>query len=577
MRDDSALEQRAVIDNPILPGFHPDPSIARRGDEYFIATSTFEWFPGVTIHRSRDLVHWEALGGALDESSGLDLRGVPDSGGIWAPSLSWHDGRFWLVYSIVWSRSGAYKDIGNFVVTGPEPTGPWSAPVPIGGRGFDASLFHDDDGTHWVVGLRWDPRPERARFAGIEVQRFDPDHGLVGEPTLIHTADHLIEGPNLYRHDGRYHLMLAQGGTGWNHGVSMARSDSLLGPYETDPHFSVLTSRDAPDAPLQKAGHGELVETDDGVFLVHLAARPVRGADGERSCITGRETCLQRVAWNDDGWLRLADDDGMPLEGTLAREHVAAPRMPAGTGAAERGTSDETDATPRPARDDFDAPHLDDTRWLTLRRGHAAWAEAGIRPGWVRLHARHSPTSLFDQAFLAQRVTQHAVRAQTRVDARPTTPAQSASLAAWYDTRGYALARATCDDDGRRIVELIDSDRGSEQRVGDPIDVHDWPQLHLRLEFDGPELRFAASADERSWMPLGAPLDATRLSDDYDTLRFTGAFAGIRVDDFHGGGFTADFDYFELDDRPHARHDSIRADGIRADGSRTPNEKATIR
>lgn len=544
-----------IIENPVLPGFHPDPSIARRGDEYFIATSTFEWFPGITIHRSRDLVNWESLGGALDESAGLDLGGVPDSGGIWAPSLTWHDGRFWLAYSIVWSRSGAYKDISNRVVTAAEPTGPWSSPIDIGGRGFDASLFHDDDGSTWIVGLRWDPRPGRARFAGIEVQRLDPERGPIGEATLIHTADHLIEGPNLYRREGRYHLTLAQGGTGWNHGISTARSEHLLGPYETDPQESVLTARDDPAAPLQKAGHGELVQTDDGLYLVHLASRPTVGG-GERYCITGRETCLQRVAWTEDGWLRLADDDGMPVAGTRARESVAAPRAHPPRAPGMNG-ADVVAAVA--VRDDFDSPVLDRTRYLTLRRGHRDWADLSSRPGWLRITARHSPTSLFDQAFVARRVTQPQTRAQTRVDARPSAPSQSASLAAWYDTRGYALARATCADDGGRIVELIESDRGAERAVGEPLDVHDWPQLHLRLEFDGPELRFWASPDEQDWHPLGEPLDATKLSDDYDTLRFTGAFAGIRVDDFHGGGFTADFDHFEFDDRSStARTDITR-------------------
>lgn len=530
----SARSAPAIARNPILPGFHPDPSITRRGDEYFIATSTFEWFPGVTIHRSLDLASWEPLGGALDENDGLDLTGVPDSGGIWAPSLSWHDGRFWLLYSIVWSRSGPYKDITNRVVTAPEPTGPWSAPIDIGGRGFDASLFHDDDGSTWIVGLRWDPRPGRARFAGIEVQQLDAERGPIGEATLIHTADHLIEGPNLYRHDGRYHLMLAQGGTGWNHGISMARSENLLGPYEVDPQESLLTARDDQDAPLQKAGHGELVQTDDGLYLVHLASRVTVGADGERYGITGRETCLQRVTWNEDGWLRLADDDGMPLTTTRARERVIVP----GSGAEANGAE---------TRDDFDAG-VDGTRYLTLRRGHRAWADVAARPGWLRLTARHSPTSLFEQAFLAQRVTQPVLRAQTRVDARPTEPSQSASLAAWYDTRGYALARVTCDDHGHRIVELIESDRGAERQVGAPIGVDHWPDLHLRLEFDGPLLRFAVSADAGTWHPLGEPLDATKLSDDYDTLRFTGAFVGLRVDDYRGGGFSADFDYFEVDD-----------------------------
>lgn len=141
----------ARISNPILPGFHPDPSIVRVGEDYFLATSTFEWFPGVALYQSRDLAHWEPAGHALTRPSQCDLTAVPDSGGVWAPSLSHCDGKFWLVYTVMRTRTGPYKDMVNALVTADDIAGPWSEPVYLNSRGFDPSLFHDDDGRKWLV------------------------------------------------------------------------------------------------------------------------------------------------------------------------------------------------------------------------------------------------------------------------------------------------------------------------------------------------------------------------------------------------------------------------------------------
>ena len=160
-----------VIRNPILRGFNPDPSILRVAGDYYIATSTFEYHPAVRLHHSTDLVHWTTIGHALD----LDLRGVPDSGGVWAPSLSHADGLFWLAYSIVRTMDGDDKDIDNYLVTASSIEGPWSEPVHLGSRGFDFSFFHDTDGTHWIVGVQWDHRPEHPSFSGLVLEQYLPE------------------------------------------------------------------------------------------------------------------------------------------------------------------------------------------------------------------------------------------------------------------------------------------------------------------------------------------------------------------------------------------------------------------
>ncbi|MEV8565120.1 glycoside hydrolase family 43 protein [Streptomyces sp. NPDC051322] len=522
------------IHNPVLPGFHPDPSIARAGDHYYLATSTFEWFPGVPLHRSADLVNWELIGHALDRPDLIDLRGVPDSGGVWAPSLSYADGQWWLIYSIVRTVGAPYKDVDNYLVTAPGIEGPWSEPVFLNSSGFDPSLFHDEDGRKWLVNLQWDHRAGRQAFAGIVLQEYDAKKQvLVGQPCNILRHDELIEGPNLYRRDGWYYLMLAEGGTGWNHGILMARSRALTGPYELDPRGSLLTTRDDPEGPLRKAGHGELVETPDGEwFLAHLASRPVDTPDGPR-CILGRETCLQRVGWTDDGWLRLVGGGNKPLT------EVAGPR-----GALHP-------VPEPPARDDFGSLALDPS-WSTLRvplgPDRLTLAE---RPGWLRLRGRQSSHSAFQQSLVAKPLRSVRCEATTVLDFHPSHFSQMAGLICWYDTTTHFYLRVTHEEGRGRVLGIDLTDDGAYQELTScAVPVDDWPLVHLRARFQGAELRFSASPDGTDWQRIGPVLDAGKLSDDYGArLRFTGAFVGVCAQDLGGTSAPADFDWFELRDR----------------------------
>src|SRR5262245_10899554 len=200
-----------MITNPVLPGFHPDPSILRVGEEYFIATSTFEWFPGVRIHRSRDLAHWRHAAYALTRPEQIDLTGNPRSGGVWAPCLTHADGLFHLVYSDVKSWGRGFLDCHNYLVTAPRVDGPWSNPVYLNSSGFDPSLFHAADGRKWLLHMLWDHRgTQRACFAGIVIQEYSPAScRLIGERRVIFRGSPLgiTEGPHLYERDGLYYLM----------------------------------------------------------------------------------------------------------------------------------------------------------------------------------------------------------------------------------------------------------------------------------------------------------------------------------------------------------------------------------
>jgi xylan 1,4-beta-xylosidase len=540
------------IQNPILPGFFPDPSICRVGEDYYLANSTFEWFPGVPIHHSRDLVHWRLIGHALTRASQLDLRGITDSGGVWAPSLSYADGRFWLVYTNIRTcgMGRPFKDIGIYLITATDICGPWRDPVVLNSIGFDPSLFHDDDGRKWLVNMEWDYRKGRHRFAGIVIQEYDPKaRKLVGPQTkILEKTGILTEGPNLYKHDGWYYLMLAEGGTGWNHGIAAARARHILGPYELDPQPSVLTSRDDASLELQKAGHGELVQTPAGEwYLAHLASRPLKTGAGKNlaspdqtasavahvgdRCVLGRETCLQRVTWR-EGWLRLIQAGAKPVA-----------TLPTPTGLPAHPWPQ------LPAHDDFNASVLAAT-WSSLRGPFdESWLSLRERPGWLRLRGRDSLFSLFQQSLIARRVQHFKFIAETCLEFAPTHFTQMAGLICYYDTRQHFYLRVTHDEKLGKVLGVVLTDDGAYDELADgQIGIGTWKRIFLRATVAGVKLQFGASPDGKIWQDVGPVLDFSKLSDDYgSTLRFTGAMVGLCAQDLNGTHAVADFDCFHYE------------------------------
>lgn len=565
------------IENPVLPGFNPDPSILRVDDDFYIATSTFEWFPGVQIHHSRDLVHWRLLTRPLTRVSQLDLKGVKSSGGVWAPCLSHHDGTFHLVYTNALSQSGMHggpmNDLYNFLVTAPDILGPWSEPVHLVNGGFDPSLFHDDDGRKWLLWQAFDYRAmyvmQSGRlslrlglkmmlrsgtdamnpFKGILLQEYSPERKqLVGEPKLIFKGTPLgvTEGPHLYRHGGYYHLMTAEGGTGRDHAVTMARSRTIDGPYEVHPDNPMLTSRGRRGLEIQKAGHGSLVDTKNGEwYLAHLSARPVKGTPHFR-CPLGRETSLQKVTWGTDGWLRLENGTRYP------EVTVTAPDLPPHPWPS------------LPDRDDFDSPDLR-LEYQTLR---VPLGEDSLslreRPGFLRLKGREGLGSLFTQALVARRQQSFTYRAETCVEFEPKSFLQCAGLIAWYDTGNYFYLCVTRDETLGKVLNLIGASRYfAEPLLRTAVPVNDVRRIHLRANVAHSRLDFQYATDGDGWNAIGTHCDASILSDEHHdmvtsridrmimrlmgnySLAFTGAFVGMCCQDLSGHRLPADFDYFE--------------------------------
>ncbi len=528
----------SIIRNPILRGFNPDPSIIRVGDDYYIATSTFEWYPGVQIHHSRDLVHWRLLTRPLTRASQLNMLGDPDSCGIWAPCLSYSDGLYYLIYTDV-KRYGsttqgtaglAPRDMHNYLVTSPRIDGEWSDPIYLNSSGFDPSLFHDDDGRKYLLNMLWDHRPGHNRFSGIVLQEYSAEEGkLIGARHLIFkgTALGFTEGPHLYKRSGYYYLVTAEGGTGWGHAVTMARSRELTGPYELHPDTYILTSRHRPDIELQRAGHADLVETQSGeTYLVHLCGRPLRNRG---RCTLGRETAIQPMVWSEDGWLRTKDGHGLPYT------DVAAPALPEHAFAAT------------PTRETFDGPTLPlDFQWL-----RSPWPDElfslSERPGHLRLYGRESLGSLFRQALVARRQQSHCFSASTVVEFEPEHFQHMAGLACYYNSFKFLYLYISKDEILGKHLRVM-----SPESLTPPIAIPSGAPVQLRVEVDCERLHFGYRVDGATWRWLPEQFDASILSDEAGPVgnpNFTGAFVGMCCQDLVGTCHPADFDSFDYRER----------------------------
>ncbi len=537
----------SVISNPILRGFNPDPSIVRMGQDYYVATSTFEWFPGVQIHHSRDLKNWRLLTRPLTRPSQLDMRGDPDSCGVWAPCLTHADGKFWLIFTdvkrygrtTVGGASGAsLRDFHNYLVTADDIEGPWSDPIHLNSSGFDPSLFHDDDGRKWLVNQLWDHRPGRNRFAGIVLQEFSAAEGkLVGERKVIFegTAIGLTEAPHLYKREGWYYLVTAEGGTGWGHAMTMARSRNIDGPYALHPDTYVLTARDRPHVALQRAGHADLVETAHGeTYAVYLCGRPL---PNRGRCPLGRETAIQKLVWGEDGWPRTLDGSGDP---TL---ETPAPDLP------------EQPWPSAPVRADFDSPDLPiDFQWLRTPYPDEIFSLAA-KPGSLRLYGRESVGSVFRQALVARRQQAHCYSAATVLDFEPAHFQQAAGLICYYNGSKLHYLHVSHDEAIGKHLRVMscnpDSPQSDSFTAEIPLAVG---PVELRVEVDFERLRFGFRQGQGAWTWLPEVFDASILSDEATAPgapNFTGAFVGMACQDTSGMAAPADFDWFDYEEREY--------------------------
>ena len=518
-----------MIHNPILKGFNPDPSILRVGEDYYIATSTFEWFPGVQIHHSRDLVNWRLLTRPLDRVSQLDMIGEHASCGVWAPNLTWDSGIFYLVYTNVKTDFKWMKDTHNYLVTAPSIEGPWSEPIHLHSHGFDPSFYHED-GRHWVLCMETDYRKGRSRFAGILIQEYLPSETCLIDPAIkIFGGTDLgfTEGPNLYKYDNWYYLLLAEGGTSYTHAVIVARSHLLTGPYEVDPAGPVLLSRLHPLDPLQKVGHASIVEVPgSGWYMAHLCGRPI----ARKGCCTlGRETALQQVSWTEDKWLKVG-----PLAGRAALE-VPAPNLP---------SQPWSEASIREEFNTIELPLEFQSLRIPLNSDTISLSE---RPGFLRLKGRESIGSRHTQALVARRQQSFCIRAATCLEFTPTHFKHSAGLICLYDQENLFYLKIGFEEGLGRMVEIMTRINGVlDFPLAEPVPIHDAGRWVLSVSVDHDCLQFSYGPEKKSLRLIGEVFDASILSDEHCLEgKFTGSFVGLCCQDLTGGCCHADFDWFE--------------------------------
>jgi xylan 1,4-beta-xylosidase len=386
--------------------------------------------------------------------------------------------------------------------------------------------------------MLWDHRPGQNRFAGIVLQEYSPgDRRLIGERHVIFkgTSIGFTEAPHLYKRDGYYYLIVAEGGTGWGHAVTMARSRTLTGPYELHPDVYVLTARNRPDAELQRAGHADLVETSTGeTCMVYLCGRPLRNRG---RCTLGRETAIQPMVWSADGWLRTVAGDALPLL------DAAAPSLP---------------ACPFPAapeRENFDDAQLPIAfQWLRSPFP-AELFSLTARPGHLRLYGRETVGSSFRQSLVARRQQSHSFSASTVVDVQPRHFQQAAGLICYYNSAKFHYFYVSHDDRVGRHLRVMSCvpDQVQSDAFTDPILLNSDAPVHLRVEVDQERLQFAYRVGDERWHWLPQLFDASILSDEATAPglpNFTGAFVGMCCQDLAGTTMPADFDYFEYKERP---------------------------
>ncbi|EQI15067.1 glycoside hydrolase family 43 protein [Clostridioides difficile] len=538
-----------MIKNPILPGFNPDPCICRKGDDYYLVVSSFEWFPGIPVYHSKDLKNWELYTHILTDETKIDLKKLPSSKGIWAPCLTYceEEDLFYIVYGIMNSMNARYFDVDNYLITSKDIKGEWSEPVYIHSSGFDASILHDDDGKKWIASLDWETR-EGYEKPGVIclVEYCTKKKEIVGYPKRIWsggTDRGCIEAPHITKRGDYYYIMCAEGGTGYGHSVTMGRAKNIWRPYEKDSMNPIVTSIPGdfyerhdpdhlkpkyynPESKLQKSGHGSYIETTSGeVYLVHLTSRPFVP---ELRCTLGRETAIQKMKWTKDNWLRMED------ESNLAKEYVSESKL------------EEHLVSSIPSFDDFDSNVLG-LQYYAPRISPLSFADVKSRPGYVRIRGQESRTSLNKVSILARKLTSVYARITTKMEFYPEVHQHSAGLIMYYDNMNYINLRKYYSETlGQSALSIIHLENGEKTEfLNTRIPIKDIP-IYLRLYIQGRKSYFEWSYDEKNYQRIGKVFDTTKFSDEYcKYVEFTGTFIGLTCADRVKHKHYADFDFFE--------------------------------
>jgi alpha-N-arabinofuranosidase len=501
-----------TYNNPILPGFYPDPSITRAGNDYYLVCSSFEYFPGVPIFHSQDLIHWTQIGHVLNRVSQLDTRKSKSSGGIFAPTIRYHDGTFYMITTEIHGK-------GNFYVTATDPAGPWSDPILIPYGGIDPSLMFDEDGKVYVTTQQGADYDSHAIQYEIDIATGT----ALSEPVVIWTGDGgpWTEGPHLYRINGMYYIMTASGGTAKEHREIIGRSASPYGPFERLPHPILTHSRT--ESPIQYLGHADLIEDQNGDWwAVFLGVRLVES----KYTVLGRETFLAPVTWNEDGWPMIDNnDDIVGLE-------MKVPRVPG--------------SSPKPAssgRYDFDDEAFPLSLAFLRNPAEASWS-LNERPGWLSLRGQPKGLSDIGQvAFIGRRQQHTSAEWSTLLEFNPSRVEDEAGLCARLDENAHYEVGLVQKAGHRVIAAQLTIDGITRVEAEVPTTAE---RIYLKIQAEPTKYTLLFSLDGQEWNNLSTaaayPLSPQALKGN----GFTGVLIGLYAT---GHGKVAEvpayFDWFD--------------------------------
>lgn len=513
------MESKKTYENPIRRGFFPDPSIVRVGDDYYMVNSTFQYFPAIAISHSKDLVHWEIIGHAITDPDYLDLSDIRDSHGIWAPDITYHNGKFIIMATLRLNGDGKR---GNnvlrrqLVVTSDKPEGPYSRPMWLEVDNIDPSHFVDDDGKHYML-----------ISPGINLVPISDDCSRVlGTPKVVWpgTGERCPEGPHIFKRGDYYYAVLAEGGTGYGHGINVARSKNLMGPYEPSPYNPVMRQTN-PDALLSRTGHGCFVDTPKGDWwVVYLCGRRNEG----NYTTVGRETALDPVTWLSDDWFVIND---------------------------RRGPSMVNDAPDLPwveyekwTRDDFDSDILN-LNWEFVRRPDKGNYSLTERPGYMRIWTGDGQLNeIRAKNTLLRREEELSYTATTKLEFYPSKDGEQAGITCYYSTATYARC-SLCHEGGRKLMLVINRNHG-EEVMAEISDIRECP-IYLRVVVEKLKRSFFYSYDGDNWEEIGVLDNCIYLCDEGvpdDPKRHTGTLVGIYANNGGcGSRIPADFDFFDFE------------------------------
>lgn len=494
--------------NPILSGFYPDPSICRVGEDYYMVTSSFVYFPGIPIFHSRDLVHWEQIGHGISSPDQLDYKNCETSLGLWAPTIRWHEGIFYIINTFVSEGREARRD--NFIITASSPEGPWSKACFIeGADGIDPSLFFDPEGRMWYTGNYISSQARYEGHHGIYLCQLNQEtFQFQGERTIIWDGDKShskwLEAPHLYFKDGWYYLMAAEGGTFRNHSIMMARSRTIDRDYEICPRNPILTHRHlSPDHEINVVGHGDLIQTQAGEWwMVLLGVRPYEDSHFN----LGRETFLVPVCWAEDGWVRIDNENG------LVNETERLPDLPC--------------FLPKPefSCDNFESLHLH-SRWNTIHPCAVPFYSLNERPGCLRLTLLpEALNQVCTPAFLGRRQQHKSFRLETAMDFQPSFLGEEAGLALVQDDRFHYRFTVTGNEKGRFLALTECRNRAETLLARQEL----WKEgrVYLTVTASAKGYHFYYGRDDQSFIPLFLNADPMLLSS-VANEGFTGAYLGL--------------------------------------------------